>query len=176
MAKKSILKKILAIMTVTCFLMSMLAVGASAGHGGGHGGHGGGGGDHGSGTETITATVNGDSDTTITLMESDDHTALTQGEYSNVSGSVSEDGSSVTITYTDNDGKTHEYTGNVSGGTITGLEITDTEPGFAGNTATNVTKPATVETGAEVKVPLFINVGDKIQIDTRTGEYLGRAK
>ena len=56
------------------------------------------------------------------------------------------------------------------------LEITDTEPGFAGNTATNVTKPATVETGAEVKVPLFINVGDKIQIDTRTGEYLGRAK
>ena len=56
------------------------------------------------------------------------------------------------------------------------LEVTDTEPGFAGNTATNVTKPATVETGAEVKVPLFIDVGDKIQIDTRTGEYLGRAK
>ena len=49
-------------------------------------------------------------------------------------------------------------------------------PGFAGNTATNVTKPATVETGAEVKVPLFINEGDKIQIDTRTGEYLGRSK
>ena len=45
-----------------------------------------------------------------------------------------------------------------------------------GNTATNVTKPATVETGAEIKVPLFINEGDKIQIDTRTGEYLGRAK
>ena len=56
------------------------------------------------------------------------------------------------------------------------LEVTDTEPGFAGNTATNVTKPATVETGAEVKVPLFIDVGDKIQIDTRTGEYLGRSK
>ena len=56
------------------------------------------------------------------------------------------------------------------------LEVTDTEPGFAGNTATNVTKPATVETGAEVKVPLFINEGDKIQIDTRTGEYLGRSK
>ena len=54
--------------------------------------------------------------------------------------------------------------------------VTKTEPGFAGNTATNVTKPATVETGAEVKVPLFINEGDKIQIDTRTGEYLGRAK
>ena len=56
------------------------------------------------------------------------------------------------------------------------LEVTDTEPGFAGNTATNVTKPATVETGAEVKVPLFIDVGDKIQIDTRTGEYLSRCK
>ena len=59
---------------------------------------------------------------------------------------------------------------------IVELVVTDTEPGFAGNTATNVTKPATVETGAEVKVPLFIDVGDKIQIDTRTGEYLGRAK
>ena len=56
------------------------------------------------------------------------------------------------------------------------LVVTDTEPGFAGNTATNTLKPATVETGAEVKVPLFINEGDKIQIDTRTGEYLGRAK
>ena len=56
------------------------------------------------------------------------------------------------------------------------LVITETEPGFAGNTATNVTKPATTETGAEVKVPLFINEGDKIQIDTRTGEYMGRAK
>ena len=56
------------------------------------------------------------------------------------------------------------------------LEVTATEPGFAGNTATNTLKPATVETGAEVKVPLFINEGDKIQIDTRTGEYLGRSK
>ena len=56
------------------------------------------------------------------------------------------------------------------------LVVTETEPGFAGNTATNVTKPATVETGAEVKVPLFIDVGDKITIDTRTGEYLSRCK
>ena len=56
------------------------------------------------------------------------------------------------------------------------LVVTETEPGFAGNTATNTLKPATVETGAEVKVPLFINEGDRIQIDTRTGEYLGRAK
>jgi len=56
------------------------------------------------------------------------------------------------------------------------LVVTATEPGFAGNTATNTLKPATLETGAEVKVPLFINEGDKIQVDTRTGEYLGRSK
>ena len=54
------------------------------------------------------------------------------------------------------------------------LEITETEPGFAGNTAQGATKPATVETGAQVNVPLFINQGEKIKIDTRTGEYLGR--
>ena len=56
------------------------------------------------------------------------------------------------------------------------LQVTKTDPGFAGNTATNTTKPATLETGAEVKVPLFINEGEYIQIDTRTGEYLGRSK
>ena len=55
------------------------------------------------------------------------------------------------------------------------LEITETEPGFAGNTATGATKPATVETGAQVLVPLFINQGEVIKIDTRTGEYLGRS-
>ena len=54
------------------------------------------------------------------------------------------------------------------------LEVTATEPGVRGDTATGATKPATVETGAEVKVPLFINVGDVIKIDTRTGEYLNR--
>ena len=56
------------------------------------------------------------------------------------------------------------------------LVVTETDPGFAGNTATNALKPATVETGAQVNVPLFIEIGDKIQIDTRTGEYLGRSK
>jgi len=56
------------------------------------------------------------------------------------------------------------------------LEVTQTDPGFRGDTATNVTKPATLETGAEVKVPLFIEIGDKIKIDTRTGEYLERVK
>ncbi|MBQ4427174.1 MAG: elongation factor P [Oscillospiraceae bacterium] len=56
------------------------------------------------------------------------------------------------------------------------LEVTETDPGFAGNTATNTLKPATLETGAEIKVPLFIGPGEKIRIDTRTGEYLERAK
>ncbi len=59
--------------------------------------------------------------------------------------------------------------------TFVELEVTDTDPGFAGNTATNTLKPATVETGAEIKVPLFIEVGEIIKIDTRTSEYLSRA-
>ena len=54
------------------------------------------------------------------------------------------------------------------------LVVTDTEPGFKGDTATGATKPATVETGATVSVPLFVNVDDVIKIDTRTGEYLSR--
>ena len=54
------------------------------------------------------------------------------------------------------------------------LEITETEPGFKGDTATGATKPAIVETGASVQVPLFVSQGDKIKIDTRTGEYLSR--
>ncbi len=54
------------------------------------------------------------------------------------------------------------------------LEVTETEPGFAGNTAQGATKPAIVETGAQVMVPLFVNQGDKLKIDTRTGEYLSR--
>ena len=54
------------------------------------------------------------------------------------------------------------------------LEITETEPGFKGDTATGATKPATVETGAVVYVPLFVEQGDVIKIDTRTGEYLSR--
>ena len=56
------------------------------------------------------------------------------------------------------------------------LEVTYTEPGLRGDTATNTLKPATVETGAEVRVPLFIDTGEKIKIDTRTGTYVERAK
>ena len=59
--------------------------------------------------------------------------------------------------------------------TFVELAVTETDPGFAGNTATNTLKPATLETGAEIKVPLFINEGDVLKIDTRTGEYLSRA-
>ena len=55
------------------------------------------------------------------------------------------------------------------------LEITDTEPGFKGDTATGATKPATLETGAQINVPLFVNQGDRVKIDSRTGEYLSRA-
>ena len=55
------------------------------------------------------------------------------------------------------------------------LEVTDTEPGVRGDTATNVTKPATLETGYTLNVPIFINQGEKIRIDTRTGEYMERA-
>ena len=65
---------------------------------------------------------------------------------------------------------------NVEPPTFVELEVTETDPGFKGDTATNVTKPAILETGAEVKVPLFINTGDRIRIDTRVGEYLERAK
>lgn len=56
------------------------------------------------------------------------------------------------------------------------LSVTETEPGFKGDTATNVMKPAVLETGAEIQVPLFINIGDKLKIDTRTGEYAERVK
>ena len=56
------------------------------------------------------------------------------------------------------------------------LKITYTEPGLKGDTATNTLKPATVETGATVRVPLFINQGETIEIDTRDGSYVGRVK
>ena len=75
--------------------------------------------------------------------------------------------------------KVLSYKGNVFGiepPTFVELEVTQSEPGVRGDTATNVTKAATLETGAVVRVPIFINEGDVIRIDTRTGEYLERAK
>ena len=59
--------------------------------------------------------------------------------------------------------------------TFVTLQVTKTDPGFKGDTATNATKPATLETGAEIKVPLFIDEGEMINVDTRTGEYMSRA-
>lgn len=70
------------------------------------------------------------------------------------------------------------YKGNVFGvepPNFVELQVTQTDPGFKGDTATNATKPATLETGAEIRVPLFINEGDVIRVDTRTGEYMERA-
>ena len=74
--------------------------------------------------------------------------------------------------------KVLSYKGNVFGvepPNFVELQVTQTDPGFKGDTATNATKPATLETGAEIKVPLFINEGEMIRIDTRTGEYMERA-
>ena len=74
--------------------------------------------------------------------------------------------------------KIMSYKGNVFGvepPTFVELEVTQTEPGVKGDTATIVTKPATLETGAEIKVPIFINEGDRIKRDIRTGEYMSRA-
>ncbi len=74
--------------------------------------------------------------------------------------------------------KVLSYKGNVFGiepPFFVELTVTSTEPGVKGNTATNATKPAVVETGAEIRVPLFINEGDRIRIDTRTREYMERA-
>ncbi len=74
--------------------------------------------------------------------------------------------------------KVLSYKGKVFGvepPTFVELEVTDTDPGFKGDTATNATKPAILETGAEIKVPLFIEIGDMIRIDTRTNEYMERA-
>ena len=72
----------------------------------------------------------------------------------------------------------YSYKGNVFGvepPTSVTLEVTKTDPGFKGDTATNATKPAVLETGAEIKVPLFIEEGEMVIVDTRTGEYLSRA-
>ena len=73
--------------------------------------------------------------------------------------------------------KVLSYKGNVFGvepPNFVELEVTETDPGFKGDTATNAQKPAVLETGAEVRVPLFIEEGDKVRIDTRTGEYMER--
>ncbi|MDO4491021.1 MAG: elongation factor P [Lachnospiraceae bacterium] len=93
--------------------------------------------------------------------------ALPMGEFTDAMKFVKENENCKLVSY---QGKTFSVEPPIS----VELEVTETDPGFAGNTATNALKPATVETGAEVKVPLFIEIGEIIKIDTRTGEYTGR--
>lgn len=87
-------------------------------------------------------------------------------------------GSSFQFVKENMDCKILSYKGNVFGlepPNFVELQVTETEPGIKGDTATNVTKPATLETGASIRVPLFVNEGDRIRVDTRTGEYMERA-
>jgi elongation factor P len=80
------------------------------------------------------------------------------------------EGMNVRISFDDNQAVYAELQATVD------VEITYTEPGLAGDTATRTLKPATIETGAEIRVPLFVNIGDKVRVDTATGEYIERVK
>ena len=98
--------------------------------------------------------------------------------YENIPISASTLGDNFKFVKENMDGKVLSYKGNVFGVEppfFIELEVTQTDPGFKGDTATNATKPATLETGAEIRVPLFINEGDHIKVDTRAGEYMERA-
>ena len=98
--------------------------------------------------------------------------------YENIPISASTLGDNFKFVKENMDVKVMSYKGNVFGVEppfFIELEVTQTDPGFKGDTATNATKPATLETGAEIRVPLFINEGDHIKVDTRTGEYMERA-
>ena len=98
--------------------------------------------------------------------------------YENITISASTLGDNFKFVKENMDVKVLSYKGNVFGVEppfFIELEVTQTDPGFKGYTATNATKPATLETGAEIRVPLFINEGDHIKVDTRTGEYMERA-
>ncbi|MCL2415773.1 MAG: elongation factor P, partial [Defluviitaleaceae bacterium] len=99
--------------------------------------------------------------------------------YEQMALSASQVGDTLTYVRENDTVKFLSHNGNVFGiepPTFVELAITETEPGFAGNTTHGVNKPATIETGAQVHVPLFVNIGDIIKIDTRTGEYLGRVR
>ena len=98
--------------------------------------------------------------------------------YENIPISASTLGDNFKFVKENMDVKVLSYKGNVFGVEppfFIELEVTQTDPGFKGDTATNATKPATLETGAEIRVPQFINEGDHIKVDTRTGEYMERA-
>lgn len=109
---------------------------------------------------------------TYHFMNTDDYNQISLQESSLDTPDLLKEGEVVTILFNTEDSMplSVEMPASVT------LEVTETEPGVKGNTATNATKPATVETGARVNVPLFINEGDKIRIDTATGSYMERAK
>ena len=98
--------------------------------------------------------------------------------YENIPISADTHGDNFKFVKENMDCKVLSYKGNVFGVEppfFVELEVVETDPGFKGDTATNATKPAKLETGAEIKVPLFIEEGDHIKVDTRTGEYMERA-
>lgn len=105
-------------------------------------------------------------------MNTDDYNQITLEESSLDSPGLLKEGEVVTILFNTEDSLPLSV--DMPASVI--LEVTYTEPGVKGNTATNATKPAKVETGAEVNVPLFINEGDKIKVDTEKGSYMERVK
>lgn len=110
--------------------------------------------------------------TTYHFMNTDDYTQIELQEGALDAPGLLKEGEMVTIIFNTEDNAALSV--DMPASVI--LEVTHTEPGVKGNTATNATKPATVETGARVNVPLFINEGDKIKIDTEKGAYMERAK
>ncbi|MDD6667001.1 MAG: elongation factor P [Lachnospiraceae bacterium] len=117
-------------------------------------------------------------DYTYLYKDGDTYNFMDTETYDQISLTADEVGNTLDFVKENETVKLDSYNGNVFAvepPLFVELEITETEPGVKGNTATNATKPATVETGAQVYVPLFVNTGDKIKIDTRTGEYLSRA-
>jgi len=99
--------------------------------------------------------------------------------YEQISVNASQVGEALTYVRENDSVKILSHNGNVFAiepQIIVELEIIATEPGFAGNTASGAMKPATLETGATLNVPLFVNIGDVVKIDTRTGEYGGRVQ
>ena len=109
---------------------------------------------------------------TFHFMNTDDYNQITLQESSLDAPSLLKEGEIVTILFNTEDNMPLSV--DMPASVV--LEVTYTEPGVKGNTATNATKPATVETGAEVNVPLFINEGDKIKIDTSSFSYMERVK
>ncbi|WBU89140.1 elongation factor P [Cellulophaga omnivescoria] len=110
--------------------------------------------------------------TTYHFMNTDDYNQITLEENSLDAPGLLKEGEVVTILFNTEDSLPLSV--DMPASVI--LEVTYTEPGVKGNTATNATKPAKVETGAEVNVPLFINEGDKIKVDTEKGSYMERVK